>query len=143
MRTTARTASTKRARLGDEQLERAYAQGMALSLEKALDLALSREAGQRDRDHAHLRATLGDAAFEVAYRHSRTLSQVDAIALATAAAEPDPGAAPAVIVPAPGQATADGSAGPLSERERDIVALLAGGRPTPRSPTGCSCRSTR
>jgi predicted ATPase/class 3 adenylate cyclase/DNA-binding CsgD family transcriptional regulator/tetratricopeptide (TPR) repeat protein len=114
-----------RARMGDEQLEQAHAQGMALSLEKALDLALSREAGLRDRDHDRLRATLGDAAFEVAYRHGRTLSQVDAIALATAAAEPDPGAAPAV--PAPGQATADGSAGPLSERERDIVALLAGG----------------
>jgi len=31
-----------RAQLGDEQLERAYAQGMALSLDKALDLALSR-----------------------------------------------------------------------------------------------------
>ena len=31
-----------RAHLGDEQLERAYAQGMALSLEKALDLALRR-----------------------------------------------------------------------------------------------------
>ena len=31
-----------RARLGDEQLERAYAQGMALSLEKALDLALGK-----------------------------------------------------------------------------------------------------
>jgi predicted ATPase/class 3 adenylate cyclase len=31
-----------RARLGDEQLERAYARGMALSLEKALDLALPR-----------------------------------------------------------------------------------------------------
>ena len=29
-----------RAHLGDEQLERAYAQGMALSLKKALDLAL-------------------------------------------------------------------------------------------------------
>ena len=29
-----------RTHLGDEQLERAYAQGMALSLEKALDLAL-------------------------------------------------------------------------------------------------------
>ena len=70
--------------MGDEQLERACAQGMALSLEKAFDLA-------------------------------------------TAAAEPGPGAAPAVTVPAPGQATADGSAGPLSERERAIVALLAGG----------------
>ena len=31
-----------RAHLGDEQLKRAYAQGMALSLDKALDLALSR-----------------------------------------------------------------------------------------------------
>ena len=31
-----------RAHLGDEQFERAYAQGMALSLEKALDLALPR-----------------------------------------------------------------------------------------------------
>ncbi len=31
-----------RARLGDEQLERVYAQGMALSLEKALDLALGK-----------------------------------------------------------------------------------------------------
>jgi hypothetical protein len=31
-----------RAHLGDEQLERAYARGMALSLDKALDLALSR-----------------------------------------------------------------------------------------------------
>ena len=30
------------AHLGDEQLERACAQGMALSLEKALDLALPR-----------------------------------------------------------------------------------------------------
>ena len=33
-----------RAHLGDEQLERAYAQGMALSLEKALDLALRKRA---------------------------------------------------------------------------------------------------
>ncbi len=85
------------------------------------------EAGLRDRDHAQLRARLGDAAFEAAYRHGRTLSQADAIALATAAAEPDPGAAPAGTVPAGGQATADGSAGPLSQREREIVALLAGG----------------
>jgi predicted ATPase/class 3 adenylate cyclase/DNA-binding CsgD family transcriptional regulator/tetratricopeptide (TPR) repeat protein len=85
------------------------------------------EAGLRDRDHARLRATLGDAAFEVAYRHGRTLSQADAIALATAAAEPDPGITSTVTVPAAGQATADSSAGPLSDREREIVALLAGG----------------
>ena len=85
------------------------------------------EAGLRDRDHARLRAALGDAAFEAAYARGRTLSQAAAIALATAAAGPDPGAAPAVTVPAAGQATADGAAGLLSEREREIVALLAGG----------------
>ncbi len=85
------------------------------------------EVGLRDRDHSRLRAGLGDAAFEAAYQHGRTLSQSDAIALATAAAEPDPGVASAVTVPAAGQAMADGSADPLSEREREIVALLAGG----------------
>ena len=85
------------------------------------------EAGLRDSDHARLRVTLGDAAFEAAYRHGRTLSQADAIALATATAEPDPGAASTVTVSAAGQATADGSAGSLSDREREIVALLAGG----------------
>ena len=47
-------------------------------------------------------------------------------ALATAAAPPDSGAASAVAVPV-GQATADSSADPLSDREREIVALLAGG----------------
>ena len=31
-----------RAHLGDEQLERAYAQGMALSVDEVLDLALRR-----------------------------------------------------------------------------------------------------
>lgn len=81
----------------------------------------------RDRDHAHLRATLGDAAFETAYRHGRTLSQADAVALATAAAEPDPRTAAAVTVAAAARRNADGAAGPLSEREREIVALLAAG----------------
>jgi len=85
------------------------------------------EAGQRDRDHAQLRATLGDAAFEAAYARGRTLSQAGAIALAVGTADPDPGVAPAVTLPAAGQAMADGSAGLLSEREREIVALLAGG----------------
>jgi non-specific serine/threonine protein kinase len=85
------------------------------------------EVGVRDRDRAQLRATLGDAAFEAACRYGRTLSQADAIALATGAAGSDPGVASAVTVPAIGQATANGSAGPLSEREREIVALLAGG----------------
>jgi predicted ATPase/class 3 adenylate cyclase/DNA-binding CsgD family transcriptional regulator len=84
------------------------------------------EAGLRDRDHARLRGMLGDAAFDAAYTRGRTLSQADAIALAAAAAGPDPGDASTVTVPA-GQATAHGSAGPLSEREREIVALLAGG----------------
>ena len=85
------------------------------------------EAGLRDRDHAHLRVTLGDAAFEAAYRRGRSLSYADAIAIAVGAAEPDPGVATAVTVPAAGRATADSSANPLSDREREIVALLAGG----------------
>ncbi len=84
------------------------------------------EAGLRDRDHARLRAALGDDAFEAAYARGRTLSQADAIALATAAAQPDPGIAPADAGPAAGHA-AEGSAGLLSGREREIVALLAGG----------------
>jgi predicted ATPase/DNA-binding CsgD family transcriptional regulator len=74
------------------------------------------EAGLRDRDHAQLRATLGDAAFEAAYARGRTLTQADAIALAGAPAEPDPAAQPTVARP-----------DPLSVREREIVALLAGG----------------
>ncbi len=85
------------------------------------------EAGLRTRDQAQLRATLGDAAFEVAYRHGRTLSQADGIAMAVGTAEPDPGARSAVTGPAASQATAGSSAGLLSEREREIVALLAGG----------------
>jgi DNA-binding CsgD family transcriptional regulator len=60
-----------RARLGDERLERAYAQGTALSLEQALDLALT--------------------------------------------------------VPAARSGPAGSPAGPLSAREREIMALLAGG----------------
>ncbi|MGD0606896.1 MAG: LuxR C-terminal-related transcriptional regulator [Streptosporangiaceae bacterium] len=85
------------------------------------------EVGLRERDHARLRATLGDATFEAAYRHGGTLGQADAIALAAAAAEVGSGAGSAISIPAARQATADGTAGPLSEREREIVALLAGG----------------
>ena len=73
------------------------------------------DAPLRDRDQARLRVTLGDAAFEAAYRYGRTLSQTDGIALAVANAEPEPGVA--LVVPA----------GPLSEREREIVQLLARG----------------
>jgi predicted ATPase/class 3 adenylate cyclase/DNA-binding CsgD family transcriptional regulator len=85
------------------------------------------EVGLRDGDRARLGATLGDAAFEAAYSRGRTLSQADAVALASAVAGPDPGDASAVTVPAAGRATAEASAGLLSEREREIVALLAGG----------------
>ena len=88
------------------------------------------ETGLRDRDHAQLRAKLGDATFEAAYARGRALGQADAIALATAA-EPDPAAASAVPAvrrgPGAGQATAEDPAGLLSQREREIVALLAGG----------------
>ncbi len=85
------------------------------------------EGGLRDRDHARLRATLGDEPFEAAYRHGRSLGHADAVAMAAFTAEPDPGAVSAATVPSAGQATADGADGPLSEREREIVALLAGG----------------
>jgi DNA-binding CsgD family transcriptional regulator len=91
-----------RAHMGDEQLERAYAQGMALSLEKALDLAFSSEAVRRNREHAAARATLDDAAC----RH---------------------GPAPTMTVPAVRRGPAERPAGPLSARERQIMALLAGG----------------
>ena len=82
----------------------------------------AKESKMRGSDHVRLRAALGDAAFEAAYARGRTLGQADAIALATGAARPDPGVAPA----AAGH-TVDSSADPLSEREREIVALLAGG----------------
>jgi predicted ATPase/class 3 adenylate cyclase/DNA-binding CsgD family transcriptional regulator len=85
------------------------------------------EVGLRDRDRARLRATLGDAGFEAAYSRGHTLSQVDAVALATAVAEPDPGPAPAVTAPVARRASTDSPAGPLSAREREIMALLAGG----------------
>jgi DNA-binding CsgD family transcriptional regulator len=84
------------------------------------------ESGLRDRDHAQLRATLGDAAFDAAYARGRTLTQADAIALAAAAAEPDAAAEPTRTVTV-GQSAADGRSDPLSVREREIVALLAGG----------------
>ena len=104
------------------------------------------EAALRDRDHARLRATLGDAAFEAGCQRGGALSQAEAdvIALATAVAGPDPQVAPAPAFAAAGPAAEDGSTGRLSDREREIVALLGpAGRPTARSPTGCSCRSTR
>ena len=60
-----------RAHLGDEQLERAYAQGMALSLDKALDLAL----GRRARPDRYRRLTrdvmIGQAAADTQSRSRR------------------------------------------------------------------------
>jgi len=87
----------------------------------AVDLAL------RASDHARLRDALGEAAFDAAYARGRTLSQADAIALARSTAQPDPGPALAVTAPAVHGAPADSPAGPLSARERQIMALLAGG----------------
>jgi predicted ATPase/class 3 adenylate cyclase/DNA-binding CsgD family transcriptional regulator len=87
----------------------------------------TKESQMRTSSHARLRDALGDAAFDAAYRHGRTLSQADAIALALSTAQPDPGPMPALTVPAARLAPADRTAGPLSARERQIVALLAGG----------------
>jgi DNA-binding CsgD family transcriptional regulator/tetratricopeptide (TPR) repeat protein len=77
--------------------------------------------------HARLLDALGEAALDAACRRGRALSQADAMALALGTAQPDPGPAPAVSVPAVRCAPADSPAGPLSARERQILALLAGG----------------
>jgi predicted ATPase/class 3 adenylate cyclase/DNA-binding CsgD family transcriptional regulator len=103
----------------DHQYERA---GQAFD---AVDVAL------RASDHARLREALGEAAFDAAYARGRSLSQADAIALAMGTVQPDPdqpdpGPEPAVTVPA-SRVSADSPAGPLSARERQIMALLAGG----------------
>jgi predicted ATPase/class 3 adenylate cyclase/DNA-binding CsgD family transcriptional regulator/tetratricopeptide (TPR) repeat protein len=97
----------------DDQYERA---GQAFD---AVDLRL------RASHHARLRDALGEAAFDAAYTRGRTLSQADAIALAVGTAQPDPG--PAAAAPS---APADSPAGLLSAREREIMALLAGGANT-------------
>jgi predicted ATPase/class 3 adenylate cyclase/DNA-binding CsgD family transcriptional regulator len=77
--------------------------------------------------HARLLDKLGEAALDAAGRRGRALSQADAITLAVDTAQLDPGPAPAVTVPAVHCAPADSQAGPLSARERQIMALLAGG----------------
>jgi len=111
---------------------------VAATLHGAADL-LYEQAGQafdvkeskmRASDHAGLRNALGEAGFDAAYTRGRTLSQADAIALAVGTARPDPGPAPAMTVPAVHCGPADSPAGPLSARERQIMALLAGGAST-------------
>jgi predicted ATPase/class 3 adenylate cyclase/DNA-binding CsgD family transcriptional regulator len=87
----------------------------------------AKESKMRATDHARLRDALGEAAFDAAYQHGRTLSQADAITLAVGTAQPDPRPAPPVTVPAVHCAPAERSASPLSARERQIMALLAGG----------------
>jgi hypothetical protein len=87
------------------------------------------EAGLRDRDHARLRATLGDAAFEAVYARGRTLSQAEAVDLATAAA--------AAFLPLRRRHTVRCR----NESGRSWRCWPAG-RPTPRSPGNWSCRST-
>ena len=99
----------------DHQYERA---GQAFD---AIDLGL------RASDHARLLDALGEAAFDAARQHGRTLSQADAMALALSTAEPDPEPTPAVAVAVARREAADSPVGPLSPRERQIMALLAGG----------------
>jgi DNA-binding CsgD family transcriptional regulator len=87
----------------------------------------TKESKMRTRDHARLRDALGEAAFDAAYARGRSLSQADAIALAVGTVQPAPGPAADVTVPAVRGAPADSPAGPLSARERQIMALLASG----------------
>jgi len=82
----------------------------------------AKESKLRDSDHARLRDALGEAAFDAAYQYGRTLSQADAIAMALTTAQPGPGPALAAR-----RASADSPDGLLSAREREIMALLAGG----------------
>jgi predicted ATPase/class 3 adenylate cyclase/DNA-binding CsgD family transcriptional regulator len=85
----------------------------------------------RAGDHARLLDALGEIAFEAAREHGRALTQADAMALAVTAAQPepehDPGPASTVAVHAARRASAGSPADPLSAREREIMALLAGG----------------
>jgi non-specific serine/threonine protein kinase len=106
--------------------------GVAATLHGAADAHYERsgralevlEAGLRGRDHGQLRARLGDAAFDTAYQHGRTLNAADAIALAAAA---DRGSARPTGEAAVGQPAPEGTAGALSQREREILGLVAGG----------------
>jgi DNA-binding NarL/FixJ family response regulator len=85
------------------------------------------EQGLRAADQARLTDLLGQAAFDAACQVGRTLGEADAIALAMSTAQPDPELAPAVIAPAARRPPGGGPAGPLSARETQIMALLAGG----------------
>ena len=85
------------------------------------------DAKLRESDRAQLLDSLGEAAFAAAYQQGRALSDADAMALALTTAEPDLEPAPAVTGPAARRAAADSPVGPLSPREREILALLAGG----------------
>jgi DNA-binding CsgD family transcriptional regulator len=97
----------------------------------------------RASHHARLLEALGAAAFDAAGQRGRALSQAEAIALALSTAElssaelstgqPDPAPAPAgplpvgATVPTARRPQAAGQDAPLSARERQILALLAGG----------------
>jgi predicted ATPase/class 3 adenylate cyclase/DNA-binding CsgD family transcriptional regulator len=85
------------------------------------------ESRMRASDHDRLLAMLGQADFDAACQRGRALSQAEAIALALSTAQADPVPVPSVTVPVTGHAPADSAAVPLSARERQIMALLAGG----------------
>jgi predicted ATPase/class 3 adenylate cyclase/DNA-binding CsgD family transcriptional regulator len=112
--------------------------GVAATLHGAADQLYERagqaydalELGLRAADHAGLLDLLGQAAFDAACQVGRTLGEADAVALAMSTAQPAPGLAAAVTAPVAGCPPAAGPgspAGPLSARETQIMALLAGG----------------
>ena len=111
--------------------------GVAATLHGAADYLYERagqaydalELGLRATDQARLLGLLGPAVFDAACEVGRTLGEADAIALAMRTAPPDPGLPPAVAAPSASRPPGgpDHPAGPLSARETQIMALLAGG----------------
>jgi predicted ATPase/class 3 adenylate cyclase/DNA-binding CsgD family transcriptional regulator/Flp pilus assembly protein TadD len=87
----------------------------------------SLEARLREHDLAHLRSSMDPASFANAYDRGHTLSQAEAIVLARAwRADSDSAVGPSVPPPSRLERTQDRQT-QLSEREREVLALLAGG----------------
>ena len=100
----------------------------------------------REIDQGRLRTLMGNATFLLAYQHGRSLgAKREAIKISTQrAAEPaTPYAGNTVTAPTDDPAGTGSATGPLSEREREIVALVRRRRPTNRPVALLSVNTVR